>query len=82
MPELKWLDGYSGETIDELIALAGSHRIDSIVLAIEEALLRRELGELNEAETTVLAIEALEREVNNGGYHRFFGAAPPTCRRG
>jgi len=29
MPELQWLDGYSGQTVDELIALEGKYRIDS-----------------------------------------------------
>lgn len=74
MPE-KWLDGYGGQSLDELIALAGDYRVDSIVLAVEDALLRRS-DELNEPELTVLAVEALEREVNNGGYHQFFLNTP------
>lgn len=80
MAELKWLEGYSGESIDELIALAATHRVDSIVLAIEQALQQRteesDLTELSEAELTVLAVEALEREVNNGGYDQFFFNTP------
>lgn len=80
MPELKWLDGYSGESLDELVGLAVTHRADSIVLAIEQALQQRLDGEglagLSEAEQTVMAVEALEREVNNGGYHQFFANAP------
>ena len=38
MPDLKWLDSYSGQTINELLALEGECRIDSLVLAFEEAL--------------------------------------------
>lgn len=80
MSELSWLAAYSGESVDELIALASSHRIDSIVLAFEQALQERAaqigLGQLHEAEVTVLAVEALEREVNNGGYHQFFFNTP------
>jgi Domain of unknown function (DUF4375) len=80
MKDVKWLDRYSGQSVEELIALAPEYRVDSIVLAFEEALLHKmgELGPsgLNEAEHTVLAIEALEREVNNGGYHQFFLNAP------
>jgi hypothetical protein len=76
VPELEWLGGYSGESVDELLALSATHRVDSIVLAVEQALQERaaELGlaGLHEAEVTVLAVEALEREVNNGGYHQFF----------
>jgi uncharacterized protein DUF4375 len=78
--EAKWLDGYSGQTVDQLLALSGEYRIDSIVLAFEDALGRRAqalgLGALNEVEIAVLAIEALEREVNNGGHHQFFLNTP------
>lgn len=80
VPERKWLEGYSGESIDDLIALAASHRVDSIVLAIEQALQERAgrfgLTALSDAEITVLAVEALEREVINGGYHQFFVNTP------
>jgi hypothetical protein len=72
----KWLEGYSGESVDQLIDLASEYRIDSVVVALEQALLERAerfgLACLSEAERTVLAVEALEREVNNGGYHQFF----------
>ena len=76
MTEEKWLDGYSGQTVDELIALEGEYRTDSLVLAFEQALDQKadRVGEegLTEAERVVLAVEALEREVNNGGYLQFF----------
>lgn len=76
MAELEWLDGYSGQTVDELIALKGRYRTDSIVLAFEQAIDQKaaRLGDeaLTTTELTVLAVEALEREVNNGGYHQFF----------
>lgn len=76
MPELTWLDGYSGQTVDELLALAGSHRIDSLVLAFEQAIHQKAAREgeqsLTGEERVVLAVEALEREVNNGGYAQFF----------
>jgi hypothetical protein len=79
-PELKWLDGYSGQSVDELIALASEYRIDSLVLAFEQALYQRtdrpELTDLNEAELAILAVESMEREVNNGGYHQFFLNTP------
>ena len=76
----KWLDGYSGQTVDQLLALSAEYRIDSIVLAFEDALAHRArdlgLGALNEVEISVLAIAAMEREVNNGGYHQFFLNTP------
>lgn len=80
MAELKWLDGYSGQSVGELVALASEYRVDSIVLAFEQAIQqttdRDGLSRLNEAELTILAVEALEREVNNGGYHQFFLNTP------
>jgi hypothetical protein len=76
MPDLQWLDGYAGQSVDDLIALEGKCRIDSLVLAFEEALDQKaaRIGEesLTEEERLILAIEALEREVNNGGYGQFF----------
>jgi hypothetical protein len=74
--ELKWLDQYAGETTEELLALVGTYRLDSLVLAFEEAIGQKEARNedegLTDEEMVVLAIEALEREVNNGGYHQFF----------
>jgi len=49
-----------------------SHRIDSLVLAVEQALGNKPETELSEPERVVLAVEAMEREVNNGGYGQFF----------
>jgi hypothetical protein len=75
MPDLKWPDGYSGQTIAELLALEGDGRIDSLVLEFEEALnqktVRNGEGILGAEERVILAIEALEREVNNGKYQLF-----------
>lgn len=76
MPELPWLDNYSGETTDELLAMEGRYRTDSLVLifeqAIDEKAAREGYKSLSSEERVVLAIEALEREVNNGGYEQFF----------
>ena len=76
MSELKWLEKYSGQTTDELIALEGKFRTDSLVTAFHQAVEQkwaRDGGEaLSEEEIVVLAIEALECEVNNGGYDQFF----------
>ncbi|MDY0094070.1 MAG: DUF4375 domain-containing protein [Candidatus Vecturithrix sp.] len=76
MSEQKWLDGYSGQTTDELIRLQGEYRTDSVVLAFEQALDQKaeRMGQdsLTVEEKVVLAIEGLEREVNNGGYDQFF----------
>ena len=50
------------------------------MLAFEEALGKKAerlgVSKLSEEELVVLAIEALEREVNNGGYDQFFFNSP------
>jgi hypothetical protein len=74
MTDLPW-HNYAGESAAELFALAATHRADSLVVAFETALERKasSLGSeaLSEAERDVLAVEGLEREVNNGGYSQF-----------
>jgi Domain of unknown function (DUF4375) len=76
MAALKCLDRYSGESTDALIALENEYRLDSIVLAFEKALdqkaARSGIDSLTAEEHVILAVEALEREVNNGGYSQFF----------
>ena len=70
MPEKPWLDSAAGRSTDELIALERDYRIDSLVVAIEGALLAK--PKLTPAETVVVAVESMEREVNNGGFEQFF----------
>lgn len=65
-----FLKSYDGQSTDELIALEGKFRTDSIVLAFEAALDGKE--KLTTAERAILAVEAIEREVNNGGFNQFF----------
>lgn len=67
-----FLESYDGQSTDELIALEEKFRIDSIVLAFEAALDRKGQDKLSTAERVVLSIEAIEREVNNGGFNQFF----------
>ncbi len=70
MSEEQWLESVGDRTIDEVVQLEGSYRIDSIVLAIESALLEK--ANLTPTERIVVTIEAMEREVNNGGFNQFF----------
>jgi len=76
MTELKWFDTYSGQTIDQLLSLEGQYRTDSLVVAIEQAIgqkaARQGAESLTGEERIVLAVEALESEVNNGGYSQYF----------
>ena len=70
----RWLN-YSGQSAQQLIALTDDYHPDSIVLAFEEALdakaARSGRASLSSEEIVVLAVEALEREANNGGYLQF-----------
>ena len=71
MPGDAWFEAWAGQTTDELLALEAEYRIDSLVLAFEQAI-QQKTGPLSTQERYVLAVEALEREVNNGGYSQFF----------
>jgi hypothetical protein len=73
--KIPWLD-YAGQDTAEILAHKATHRIDSLLCALEQAIqLRRSrfptLATTPE-EHTLLAVMALEREVNNGGYRQFF----------
>lgn len=67
---------YTGQTTPELLECKESHRIDSLLCAFEEGIQAKvrlpRHRRLTEDENLVLAVMALDREVNNGGYHQFF----------
>ena len=75
MSTLPWLY-YDGETTDELLACGGSHRVDSLVAAFEGAIQLKPEQSRTPEERVVLAVEALEREVNNGGFLQFLDNTP------
>jgi hypothetical protein len=68
-----FLDSYGAQSTEELLALEGKYRIDSLVLAFEQAIQGKLADSISTEESYVLAVEGLEREVNNGGYSQFFG---------
>ena len=88
MSELKWLNGYEGQTIDELLGLEGEYRTDSLIFAFEQALdlkaKQHGAGALSPEEGVIRTIEVLEREVNNGRYSQFlingFDCVPRVVR--
>lgn len=75
MTTLPWLAGWDGTSIDDLLALDGAYRTDSLICALESVLLRKPRSLLTHTERVVLAVEALEREVNNGGFQQFVGGS-------
>jgi len=67
---------YSGETTSELLGYPCTGQLELLVRAFEEGLQRKvsRTGQrtLSKEERTVLAVRALDREINNGGYDQFF----------
>jgi len=67
---------YTGQTTSELLALKDTHGVVSLIFAFELGIQNkaRQMGESNltEEERAFLAVQALDREVNNGGFHQFF----------
>jgi hypothetical protein len=64
-----------GKSVDELLAITNGNEIDflqALEMAIQQKAERVGVDDMTEEEIIVLAIEALEREVNNGGYSQFF----------
>ena len=86
MTERRWLDAYTGQTTEGLLAMVDAYRPDSIVLAFEAGIAAKaeRLGgtdRLTDAERVVLAVEALEREVNSDGFDGLFRVASDIVPR-
>lgn len=66
--------GYSGETAEELFSYAAEDQCDSLVQGFREGIQKKAArkGPLTPEERVVLAVTALEQEVNNGGFDPFF----------
>jgi hypothetical protein len=65
----------AGKSVDELLAITNCNEIEfiqSLEMAIQQKSERIGVDDMTEEEIIVLAIEAMEREVNNGGYSQFF----------
>ena len=67
---------YAGQTTSEILAAKKTHSIASLLFALEEAIHLRQSKRPNqritEDERVLLAVLALWREVNNGGFAQFF----------
>jgi hypothetical protein len=76
LADLGWLDGYSGQTVDELLLFEGTEGVYTILSALEQAV-RAKLEtsgplKMTGIERMLLSVMALLREVNNGGYDQYF----------
>lgn len=69
----KWFENPDRLTVGEIVKLESQYRIDSLVCAMEERIMNKIDNDLEptDEEVVVLAIEAMEREVNNGGFAQF-----------
>jgi hypothetical protein len=72
LADLGWLDGYSGQTVDELLLFEGTDGVYTILSALAQAV-RAKLEttgplKITGVERTLLSVMALLLEVNNGGY--------------
>ena len=70
-----WLE-YTGQSAREIFAAKKTHRLDSLLCALEEGIQLRQSRHgkkgTTDVERTLLAVMTLDREVNNGGYDQFF----------
>jgi Domain of unknown function (DUF4375) len=75
LADLGWIDGYTGQSLDELMSYAGSETPIALLLAIEQGIrqrIEREGINWTGVERTLLSVMALHQEVNNGGFDQFF----------
>jgi hypothetical protein len=76
LADLGWLDGYTGQTVDELLLFEGTDEVHSILFALEQAIEEKIKAagplKMTGVELIVLSVLGLDREVNNGGYRQFF----------
>lgn len=76
LADLGWLEGYAGQSVDELLMFEGSEGVHSILFALEQAVQeKRKAGGppgMTGVERMLLSVLALQREVGNGGYDQFF----------
>jgi len=73
----EWFENEGNLGVAEIVKLEGSFLAASLVAAVDAVLAAKSKtgAAMNEAQSTVLAVEALEREVNNGGFAKFFGSS-------
>jgi hypothetical protein len=76
LADLGWLDGYTGQSVDELLSYEGTDQAHSILFALETAIDEKlkSTGPIKATgvEAIIQSVLALDREVNNGGYDQYF----------
>ncbi len=74
LADLGWIDGYEGQAIDDILAFADSEEPYRVLCCLEDAIVerRRKKPGATGVENIIMAVMALLREVNNGGFDQFF----------
>jgi len=76
LADLGWLEGYSGQTVDELLLFDSTETPHNVLFALELAIQKKLETEgrlkMTGVERMLLSVSALAREVNNGGFDQFF----------
>jgi hypothetical protein len=76
LEDLGWVEGYSGQAVDEILSFEGTEGVHSLLFVVEQAIQEKIKatgpGKMTGVERMVLSVMGLSREVNNGGYDQFF----------
>jgi predicted transcriptional regulator len=76
LSDLGWINGYSGQSVDELLLFEGTEGVRRILITLQEAVQAKvkAAGPLNMTgvERMLLSLMALSMEVENGGFKQFF----------
>ncbi len=74
LADLGWIDDYEGQSVDDILAFADSEDPYQLLSCLEQAIQehwRKNPGATG-VENIIMAVMALLREVNNGGFDQFF----------
>src|SRR5579863_10139191 len=75
LTDLGWIDGYEGESVDDILAFSDSEDAYNVLCVLAGSIelhWKGSPGMRTSVETIVVAVMALTREVNNGGFDQFY----------
>jgi predicted transcriptional regulator len=75
LADLGWIDDYEGQSVDDLLVFADSEEPYQLLACLEQAIQenwKKNPGSRTGIENIIMAVMALLREVNNGGFDQFF----------
>ena len=76
LEDLGWVEGYSGQAVDEILSFEGTEGVHFLLSTLEQAIQEKVKAsgplKMTGVERMVLSMTALSREVGNGGYDQFF----------